>query len=612
MVDMLPGESLSWLAVASLTLVFTACNEDRARPLPQQVLPSSASNLQDTPVKIHGESFQVLIHANYDNPDRSRVDSQFTARLGGVELASVTYISPTTLEATVQAALPPGLHDLEVEDPRGRRGVLDGAFTVLGASDAAAEAPPVDAGPDTAVLDGPPDAKAGDTSGDGVVQQLLTDPFGDATSFSFVFKYDGKIYLGPNKGGTGALRINPDGTGATQVSFSFVADTSGNSSRNKATAPYPAIGGAGCAADTQQCGPDNEDGRGVFAAGDLGGTEWLVMAGARTAGDLDYVYMTADTDSKLDMRYVDLSPVMGPQTKGSSTLHVLGNRVYLGFPDTGGKRPYLVVLKTTPSAPGLDTSTTSEAENLGAHAMPKIGLSAPTSMIDAMTDFNNRVYLFNNGGCMRATVAQPASYETKASDWADCTPSHAMYNSKTAVTTNEVQGIEPADKAFSQLAVYKGQLYAGRNTTAGPQLWACDPATAGDAGQCDPGDWKLVAANTKGAAELTQLNNAANAKITLVASTPAQLYVGFNNAQGVVLFRTAAAAPTVAADFTGNSGCNASAHPAGCAGLGGAGLGQANTTRFFHAETASFSGAFYLYLTAGSASGPVSVFRVKD
>jgi hypothetical protein len=576
-------------------------------------VPSSAANHQDTPIKILGEDFQVLVLANYDDPNESRVDDRFTARLGGVELAGVAYVSPTALEATVPPGLPPGLHDLEVEDPRGRRGALSKAFDVLGAVDAAlfdasdlgADAPLTDAGSK--------DAPVTDISGGGVVQHLLSDPFGDGTAFAFVFKYSGRIYLGPNKDGTGAVRVNADGSAATTISFSFAADTSGgNVSQNTATAPYTGIGFAGCAANTHQCGPDNEDGRGIFAAGSINGAEWLVMAGARTAGDLDYVYMTADTDSKLDMRYVDLAPEMGPQTRGSSSMHVLGNRVYLGFPDTGGKRPYLVALKVTPGAPGLDVSTTAEAENLGAHKMPKLGSSAAMSMIDSIADLNNRVYLFNNGGCMRATVAQPASYETKPSDWADCTPSNPKYSAKTAVTTSKVQGIEPADKTFSQVAVFKGRLYAGRNTTGGPQLWACDPTTSGDNGQCEPGDWELVAANTKGDAALTQLDNVSNAKITLVASTPAHLYVGFDNAQGAVLFRTAATAPAVAADFAGESGCTASAHPANCAGIGGNGLGQASNTRLFHAVAASFTGASYLYLTAGSGSGPVRVYRIPD
>jgi len=180
---------------------------------------------------------------------------------------------------------------------------------------------------------------------------------------------------------------------------------------------------------------------------------------------------------------------------------------------------------------------------------------------------------------------------------------------KTAVTTSKVEGIEPADKAFPQVAVYKGRLYAGRNTTAGPQLWACDPTTSGDTGQCEPGDWELVAADANG---LTRFDNVANTTISMVAATPARLYVGFDNAQGVVLFRATAAAPAVAADFSGDGGCNASAHPAGCAGLGGAGLGQATTTRLLDGESASFAGAVYLYLTAGSGSGPVSVYRVED
>jgi hypothetical protein len=627
--DMLVGRSLPCLA-ASLLLVLAACNENQDGPRPREVVPPSAESHQDTPIRILGEGFRVLVHASYDDPDRSLVDNRFTARLGAVELTGVTYVGPTTLEATVQAGLPTGLHDLEVVDPRGRRGALSGAFEILGDLDAApGDAAPGDAAPgDAALVDAsdldvgvdvpladvhPTDAPVTDVSGGGLVQHLLTDPFGDATAFSFVFKYGDKIYLGPNKDGTGAVRVNADGTGTTKISFSFAADTSGgNVSQNTAAAPYTGIGFSGCSVNTPQCGPDNEDGRGIFAAGSINGTEWLVMAGARTAGDLDYVYMTADTDAKLDMRYVDLATEMGPQTRGTSTMHVLGNRVYLGFPDTGGKRPYLVVLKVTPGAPGLDVSTTAEAENLGAHKMPGIGCSAAMSIIDSMADLNNRVYVFNNGGCMRATVAQPTSYEIKPSDWADCTPSNPEYSARTAITTSKVQGIEPADKAFSQVAVYNGRLYAGRNTTAGPQLWACDPTISGDNGQCEPGDWKLVAANTTGDAALTQLNNASNTRITLVASTPTHLYLGFDNAQGVVLFRSAAAAPATAADFTGESGCSATAHPAGCTGIGGNGLGSASNTRLFDAVGASFTGASYLYLTAGSGSGPVRVYRVPD
>jgi hypothetical protein len=303
---------------------------------------------------------------------------------------------------------------------------------------------------------------------------------------------------------------------------------------------------------------------------------------------------------------------MGPQTKGSSAMHVLNQRIYLGFPDTGGKRPYLVAVKVAPVAPGLDVSSDTEAENLAAHKMPKLGLAAPMSMIDAIGDLNNRVYLFNNGGCIRATVAQPASYELKPTDWAGCTPTKAAYTSKISRTTSKVSGITPADKAFPQLAVFKGRLYAGRNTTTGPQLWACNPSASGDNGQCDPADWQLIAANTKGDTALSQFNNAGNTRISLVAATATYLYVGFDNAKGLTIFRSAAASPAGPATFTGDSGCKASNHPATCAGLGGSGLGKSTNTRILDGIATTFTGSSYLYLVTGDGSGAVSVYRVAN
>jgi len=159
-----------------------------------------------------------------------------------------------------------------------------------------------------------------------VAQVLGGDPFGDGTAFSFVFKYDEMVYLGPNKNGTGALRVNPDGTSPTSIAFSFPADLNGHKTNNNAPPPYPGIGRTGCTKDTIQCGPDNEDGRGVFGAGTLGGNEWLVITGSRSGGYLDYVYMTGDKDTTLDFRYVDLSARLGGATMGSSAIHVGGGQ----------------------------------------------------------------------------------------------------------------------------------------------------------------------------------------------------------------------------------------------------------------------------------------------
>jgi len=245
--------------------------------------------------------------------------------------------------------------------------------------------------------------------------------------------------------------------------------------------------------------------------------------------------------------------------------------------------------------------------------MPGVGLSAAMSMIDAIVDFNDRVYVANNGGCLRSTTAQPGSYASSPADWTVCSPSAATFTGKTAVTTNKVSEIEPADKAFPQLAVLGGRLYAGRNTVDGPQLWVCNPAASGAAADCDPGDWSLLAPNTQGDVELSQFNNPNNTRVALVAATSQHLYVGFDNAQdGIVVLRSSNPAPTTVADFEGDKGCPAAAHPATCPGIGDNGLGQATHTRILHGVVLEFAGARFIYLAVGDGTGPVSVYRVRD
>jgi hypothetical protein len=154
---------------------------------------------------------------------------------------------------------------------------------------------------------------------------------------------------------------------------------------------------------------------------------------------------------------------------------------------------------------------------------------------------------------------------------------------------------------------FGGHLFAARNTTTGPQLWSCNPARSGDAAQCDPGDWSLLAPNTSGDTRLTQFNDASNAAVTLLAATPQHLFVGFNNAsRGIVVYRTGNAAAAAAADFTGRQGCAATG--SGCPGLGGDGLGR-GLTRIYDGKGLSFAGADFLYLAAGTGTSPVRVYR---
>lgn len=592
-----------------LVLVLAAgCRDLPSGPRPTAVQPASGSRASATTVAIVGDGFHTLVRVNVDDESKSTVDDRFLARLGPHALEAVRHHGATRLEATVPAGLPPGSYELVVTDPRGSEGRLASAFTVLAATDARPDAPrdagverdgprdarsdaPVDARPP----DGrppdlrPPDLRPPDATPWPTVVTVANDPFGDGTRFAYVFAHAGKVYLGPSKNGTGAMRMNADGSGLEAVSFGFSKDLVGNKSENTTSLPT-SIGSTGCTKNTSACGPDNENGRGLFAAGLVQGTPWLFVGGARSAGDLDYVYATPDTGTSLAFRYVDLSPEMGPATEGFSALHVFKDRVYLGFPDTGGSKPYFVVLKTMPSSPGLDVASASQAENLAADDMPGLGGQI---MIDTVADFADRLYLFNRGGCYRSTTATPASYATVKSDWAPCTPTSLAYTTKSSILPSATYDLEPADRAVPQVAVHQGRLYLARNTTLGPQLWACTPAATGSATDCDPGDWSLVAGDALG---FTRLGNPGNGMIGLLVATSSMLYVGYNNLGGVRVYRTSASTPAEA-DFQA---------------VGGAGLGQASSVRIFAGIAASFQGQGYVFVVVGDGVNGVRVSRIRN
>jgi hypothetical protein len=153
------------------------------------------------------------------------------------------------------------------------------------------------------------------------------------------------------------MRMEPDGVSTRVLTLSFPRDVTGNSSDNNASPPYRSIGYTGCQQGLADgCGPDNEDGRGILTSFTLAGQEWLLVAGARSGGDLDYVYVTRDTGAALSFSYVDLSQLLGGNTRGISAARAIGGRLYLGFPDDGGSCPYgTAVLSLAPTGPdGLD------------------------------------------------------------------------------------------------------------------------------------------------------------------------------------------------------------------------------------------------------------------
>jgi hypothetical protein len=442
------------------------------------------------------------------------------------------------------------------------------------------------------------------------VTRLFSDPFADGTGFAHVTAFAGQVYLGPSADGAGAVRFDPDGSAPESVELRFPADLVGNKHRNTSSPPYISLGRAGCGQDTPACGPDNEDGRGRFGAVTMGGEEWLIAGGARAGGDLDYVYLSPAAVAPLTFRFADLAVAMGAATKGFSALHGFGDRLYLGFPDTGGSRPYFLVLFSTPPYPGLDAVLGTDVVNLDADLMPGLKTGG-VALIDAVTDFGGLLYLGNAGAWMRSTSSAPRPYGSHPGDWVAITPSAPAFAAKTSFLTTQTAELTPADRAVPQMASFGGRLYAGRNTTEGPQLWSCEPGRTGVAGACDGGDWQLVAANRSGDTLLTQFDNPGNTAISLVAATSQFLYVGFDNAgDGVVLFRTDRADAAAAVDFEGFAGCSAADHPGACAGLGQNGLGLSTNTRVLDGAVLRFGAEEALYLTTGDGAGPFSVYRM--
>src|SRR5207245_4258800 len=116
--------------------------------------------------------------------------------------------------------------------------------------------------------------------------------------------------------------------------------------------PFPVRGSSHCTPDTLQCGPDNENGRGLFASGIVAGTPWLIASGARTNSILSHVYATTDAGTAPVFSYDYLANALAKETRGTSSMLVFHDRVYLGFGGTGSSRPTYVVLRRMPSPPG--------------------------------------------------------------------------------------------------------------------------------------------------------------------------------------------------------------------------------------------------------------------
>ncbi|HYS08238.1 MAG TPA: hypothetical protein VEP66_05820 [Myxococcales bacterium] len=412
---------------------------------------------------------------------------------------------------------------------------------------------------------------------------VASDPFADGAPFAFVFEYAGRVYLGPSGDGASAVRINHDGTGAQLVHFGFDTDF-GNIKNAVSPTPtaFPSLGSVGCAPDTLECGPDDEDGRGLFSSVTVDGHEWLFAAGSRQSSLLKHIYLTTDTGTTPEFPFVGISP--GGGTRGTSAVAGVGSVLYVGFADGGGSGTP-VILKLT----GLPGDSTQPVTPTITYVPTPFTLnSRRTGLIDSMVALGGWLYAANDGSSVNGNAGGCSRYNGSA--WANCTPSAAAWTAKAPVMTSKTSDFVPSDKAVPQMAVSGARLYLARNTTAGPQIWGCNPS----GGVCSPSDWTLIAANSSGDAQLSQMNVAGLSTISLLVATSQRVYVGYDSPGGILLYASSAQTPATVSDFAAVS------KP----GLG-AGLTQIVDGRGIDLG----GGKEFLYVAARSNSGPVAVYR---
>ncbi len=427
----------------------------------------------------------------------------------------------------------------------------------------------------------PVTANASGTIEIGDVVPVAANPFSDGAQFASVFTYAGRVYLGPSADGAEAVRMSFDGTGVETVRFGFETDFAKITNRVSPTpTAFPTLGFIGCVPDTLQCGPDNEDGRGLFTSLTVGGQEWLFAAGGRGSSMLKHAYLSTDTRTTPSFPFVALGLSGGTRT--ATGVAGLGTDLYLAFANSGGSGTAdLIRMSGLPPDSSQPLNPT-----LSNVLLPNTLRSSRTGLIDSMLAYGGWLYAANDGNTF--TAGGCARYDGAA--WVTCTPSQPQWVAKQSISTTKSSDFVPSDKAVPQMAIFAGHLYLARNTTTGPQLWGCAPT----GGVCSPGDWSLVAPNLGGDVQLSQMNDSTLGTVSLLAASSQHLYVGYDSPGGLALFRSVASVPAAVSDFSST----------GVPGLG------ASLTRIVDGRALTLAAKEFLYVAARPDTGPVRVYRL--
>lgn len=453
----------------------------------------------------------------------------------------------------------------------------------------------------------------------------FSDPFSDGSTFSWVFKYANRIYLGTNDRNNAAFRFEADGANPVTVDFKFSA---GSSCSTTTTFGYGATRTCG----TNQ-GPNDE--RGVVGFTSQTAVVSAVSYEALFVGSIkdnvSHGYLTQDLDTRLDWRqFAFPSFTGGLNTKSASTIYVKDNLLWECMAsDHGTQSPICVSFNLTAPSGVLTATGVSDlnlkAEGiLGKNGTNPAGGGSDVVGIDSMIYVDSKLCFANNGGIL--CTNRPQDHDKMfCTGGGGCnspvitnlTPSGAtastgFLTSATRVLPTAAQGglekIGAGQKGIPVLAVYGTNLYMVRNAAQGNadetarstalrgELWKCPlPCTASG--------WTRIISGAE--SEI----GTGNAISMFQSNGTGVVYISFDDmTSGLRIFRIAST------DIPQSNGTTLSS--AGWTQQSIAGLNTTAPvhTRVYSSASIHKAGKNYLYFSTGTGAGgtPFKVFRQID
>ncbi len=132
------------LALGALAPLVLGCETQGPMPVLSGISPETAYTDREVRLILRGDGLVPSYELDTLSGQRRAHALGFSGRVGlsgpSVALTNINWRSPGELSASVPAGLPPGAHQIEVTDPRGRTTILSPGFVALGPD---AEAPTV-------------------------------------------------------------------------------------------------------------------------------------------------------------------------------------------------------------------------------------------------------------------------------------------------------------------------------------------------------------------------------------------------------------------------------------------------------------------------------------